>query len=256
MLLDILRDGLADDELTTDDISRRELALDKELIQLIQLACKADKPARAIDLTRLLHHAASFDMAIKVAGFYHLIGLQEKMHLLKEDREDEDRLVVARDRRRERVSEFTAIPAPRAPLVESSKKKAFQDFKPPPTIHRPGLERATPAVDPFKVPGPSKSRLPEPASSSQFDQEDFQSSAADFADYSYDRSLDGKRKRSPIEAVAEVDNGGKRRATESASAAQQQSAIRSVSLLDLPLIMMHHVLTKYRVKSFRTESWC
>ncbi|KAI0695530.1 WD40-repeat-containing domain protein, partial [Cytidiella melzeri] len=101
MLLDILRDGLPDDELTTDDIARRELALDKEIIQLIQVACKNDKPGRAIDLTKLLHHNASFGVALKVAGFYHLIGLQEKMEMLKEDREDTDRLVVARDRRRE-----------------------------------------------------------------------------------------------------------------------------------------------------------
>lgn len=213
MLLDILRDGLADDELTTDDISRRELDLDKEIIQLIQSACKDDKLARAIDLTKLLHHNASFDMAIKVAGFYHLIGLQEKMHMLKDDREDDDRLIVAREKRRERAGDFAAIPAPRPFFVEPSKPKAFQDFRPPPAIHRPGLERATPAADSFRASGTSKGRKDE---SSLFEPDEFQSSAADFGtDYSYEPTPEGKRKRSE-EPLVISDSNGKRRAMESA----------------------------------------
>ncbi|KAH9892894.1 hypothetical protein C8Q73DRAFT_76644 [Cubamyces lactineus] len=147
MLLDILRDGLGD-ELTTDDIAARELALDKGLIQLIQQACKTDRLARALDLTRLLHLTPSFDMAIKVAGFYHLIGLQEKMEALKAERESDDRLENLRERRRGFTEDFAPVPAMRLPTVgESSRPKAFQDFRPPPALHRPGLERATPVVD-------------------------------------------------------------------------------------------------------------
>jgi len=145
-LLDILRDGLGD-ELTTDEISRRELALDKELIQLIQNACKNDRLARALDLTKLLHHTASFDMAIKVAGFYHLIGLQEKMEALKDDREESDRLSDAREKRKQRARDTAPVPAVRAVFAEPSRPKAFQDFRPPPVKHRPGLERATPVVE-------------------------------------------------------------------------------------------------------------
>lgn len=146
MLLDILRDGLGDD-LTSDEISRRELALDKELIQLLQNACKNDKLARALDLTKLLHLTASFDMAIKVAGFYHLIGLQEKIETLKEDRENRNRLLDARDQRRQRTVNLAPIPATRIVYAEPPRPKAFQDFRPPPVIHRPGLERATPSVE-------------------------------------------------------------------------------------------------------------
>ncbi|KAI0342000.1 hypothetical protein BDW22DRAFT_1331357 [Trametopsis cervina] len=209
MLLDIIRDGLADDELTTDDISRRELALDKEIIQLIQMACKNDKPGRAIDLTKLLHHNASFDMAIKVAGFYHLIGLQEKMGMLKDDRDDVDRLVVARDRRREREADFAAVPAPRLQVAESSKPKAFQDFRPPPTIHRPGLERVN--GDTLKTSQPPRAST---SSATPYDRDEFQSSAADFGDEYIDQpSPDGKRKRS-VEPPIDVENG-KRRMVES-----------------------------------------
>lgn len=220
MLLDILRDGLEEDELTTDDIARRELALDKELIQLIQNACKNDRLARALDLTKLLHHTASFDMAIKVAGFYHLIGLQEKMEALKEDREDNDRLVSARDKRRERAMNFTAVPAPRMPAPEPSRPKPFQDFRPPPTIHRPGLERATPASDPSRTTGPSRLRANNAA---RAEINDFQSTAADFGgDYSYEPSPDGKRKRSE-EPIPSLDVGSKKRAMESASTAQPRA---------------------------------
>lgn len=213
MLLDILRDGLSDDELTTTDISRRELALDKELIQLIQLACKNERLARAIDLTKLLHHTASFDMAIKVAKFYHQIGLEEKMEMLKQDREDVDRLEVARERRRERVSEFAPVPAMQTAYASSvgpERPKAFQDFRPPPAIHRPGLERASASAsgDAFKSgggAGPSRQR-----------RDEFQSTAADFGDeYAHDTSADGKRKRS-VEPFPELDSqsAGKRRATD------------------------------------------
>ena len=77
MHLQITRDALGDDD-PPDEVLARELALDKELVQLIQTACKNDKLPRALELTRMLHHTSSFDMAAKVAAFYRLVGLQEK----------------------------------------------------------------------------------------------------------------------------------------------------------------------------------
>ena len=69
--------------MTSDEIATKELELDKVIIQLIQNAYKNDKFPRALDLVKMLHHTASYDMAAKVAGFYHLIGLQEKIETLK-----------------------------------------------------------------------------------------------------------------------------------------------------------------------------
>ena len=223
MLLNILRDGLSDDELTTSTISQRELALDKELIQLIQSACKADRLARALDLTKLLHHTASFDMAARVAAFYHLIGLQEKIELLKAAREDVDRLEDARDRRRERKAQYAPVPAPRPPAVREQRATAFQDFRPPPEIHRPGLERATLAPSQNSLgAGPSRTRTAPPPRAPPA--EDLQSNgAAD--DYEYDTGTsEGKRKRSE----EPVNGQTKRRAVDDSVSSRLPSASKSL----------------------------
>lgn len=209
MLLDIQRDSLGD-ELTSPDIARRELALDKELIQLIQSACKADRIARALDLTRLLHHPSSYDMAAKVAGFYHLIGLQEKMQMLRDDATDNDRLEDAREKRRDRAGAFEPFPAPRQPAAQPARPKAFQDFGPPPTIPRPGLERVTPSE-----PSRGAARPARESSVPDWTRDDFQSSAPDMDEYGTP-SPEGKRKRS-VEPVL-VSEPKRRNIGESVSA--------------------------------------
>ena len=111
-----------------------------------------------LDLVKMLHHATSYEMAAKVAGFYHLIGLREKIETLKADREeggdDEneygvDPRDVARRRREQWRREASGAVLPPRPIRESSRsagysgaKSALQDFGPPPAIHRPGLARA------------------------------------------------------------------------------------------------------------------
>lgn len=216
MLLDIIRDSLGDDELTTDDIAKRELALDKELIKLIQSACKGDRLARALDLTRLIHHAASIDVAIKVAAFYHLVGLQEKMEMIKEEREAADRLEEARDKRRQRAREFAAVPAARIVVAEPRRPKPFQDFQPPPARHRPGLERATPAPDTSKTASGSRS-APSNAYSADTDLESNLGGDYSPNDHSYGSPSDSKRKRPEEDTDTEsqsysVDISTKRRA--------------------------------------------
>lgn len=140
-----LRDALGS-ELTSQEISQREVSLDKELVQLIQLACKSDQHQRALDAAALLHHTQSFDMAIKVAAFYHLVGLQEKLTVLKDERMETDRLEEDREQRKAWGKHSTAITAPQNYTFESSNGR-FEDFAPPPASIRKSLAPATPLVD-------------------------------------------------------------------------------------------------------------
>ena len=146
MHLQITRDALSNEDVP-DDILARELALDKELVQLIQSACKSDKLPRALELTNMLHHTSSFDMAIKVAGFYRLIGLQEKMEALKDNR-----IAQGRPRRRDWARDYDPVLPPHLPPADVPRgggSKAFQHFGPPAAVHRPGLARATPSLPPL-----------------------------------------------------------------------------------------------------------
>ncbi|KDR75022.1 hypothetical protein GALMADRAFT_248867 [Galerina marginata CBS 339.88] len=157
-----------DDELTTDDIISREKAMDKELIQLIQGACKAGNAPRAIELTRLLHQIATLDAAMKIADFYHLVGLKEKMGMVKADREEnEDRLHSARNKRRRWLKQEPPLrQLAEAPAASSSRFDPLGDFRPPPVIERPGMARVTaPRIETtrFTSHTPS-SRTPERAS--------------------------------------------------------------------------------------------
>lgn len=80
-------------------IKEREVALDKELLQLVQGACKADNLQRALDIARLMHNPATIDAAAKVAGFYHLPGLQERIQRVKGEKEKaKRRLKVKREK--------------------------------------------------------------------------------------------------------------------------------------------------------------
>jgi chromosome transmission fidelity protein 4 len=143
MLLELLRDDLGDEQIT-DDVIKREIAVDKELIRLIQMACKQDNIPRAIEVTRLLHHSASFDMAIKVADFYHLVGLSEKIELLKVDREAEERMMTREERGRSMNPDLSTHHSLVDPIAVT---KPVNDPSQPPATLRPGLARALPHVD-------------------------------------------------------------------------------------------------------------
>ncbi|KAJ3038284.1 hypothetical protein HK097_003216 [Rhizophlyctis rosea] len=78
------------------EIGRRDLEMDKILVQLILAACKAERVERALDLCRCLQSLKSLDGAIKIAVHHHLPGLAERMSLVKEAkikkmREEEER---------------------------------------------------------------------------------------------------------------------------------------------------------------------
>ncbi|KAF5351668.1 hypothetical protein D9756_007710 [Leucocoprinus leucothites] len=137
---------LLSEELTTEDITTREHTIDKELIVLIQAACKSDNTARAIELTKLLHNLSFYDAAIRIAGFYHLVGLQEKLEALKADKEEaEDRLEVLRQKRKRWLKSNNV---PREVQYSNTtntngRYDPLGDTRPPPVIDRPGMSRVT-----------------------------------------------------------------------------------------------------------------
>lgn len=79
------RDSNEDDELN-EAIKNHELNIDKGILQLINTACKADKLQRALDAAAMLNQFSSIDAAMKIAAFFHLPSLQDRIYLLKEDK--------------------------------------------------------------------------------------------------------------------------------------------------------------------------
>ncbi|TFK74051.1 hypothetical protein BDN72DRAFT_122595 [Pluteus cervinus] len=185
-----------DEELTTDEIVSRERAMDKEFIQLIQTACKNDNIPRALELTKLLHFLPSFDSAAKIAEFYHLAGLREKVHRLKADREEnDDRLVIARNKRRRWLK--PELPPRQLPTMgdypNSMKVDLLNDTRPPPHIERPGMARVTvPVIETTRY----KAMPPPPVPSSQ--SQDWLDPSTSFSNSS-PIGGEGKRKRTEDE---------------------------------------------------------
>lgn len=133
-----------DDELTTDDIVTREKALDKELIILIQGACKSNNIPRAIELAKLSHYTSALDAAIKLADFYRLVGLKEKIMMIKSEREEaEDRLILARNKRRRWLKPEPPLRQLAESSTSASRFDPLGDVRPPPAIERPGMARVT-----------------------------------------------------------------------------------------------------------------
>lgn len=104
MQLDLLRDITADnrevnktDTSVTHEVNKIEVTQDKELLQLVQAACKADKLQRALDIVRMMNAPRTMEAAAKVAQFYHLPGLQEKIGIIREAAE-EKRAQLPRER--------------------------------------------------------------------------------------------------------------------------------------------------------------
>ncbi|KAJ7218083.1 hypothetical protein GGX14DRAFT_495522 [Mycena pura] len=148
VLLEILRDGL-DDQLINEEISKTEQLMDKELVLLIQQACKINNIPRAVELAKLIHNSRFLDSVVKIAQFYRFDGMMEKIQALKSIREDsEDRLILAREKRKQ-WTRPDPLPRPLSIVDDSasSRPKPFQDFGPPPVTSRPGLAPAIPTKE-------------------------------------------------------------------------------------------------------------
>lgn len=106
-----MRDALGS-ALSSDEIASRELEMDKEMIKLLQPAIKDRQLQRATDLIRLLNQVNSLDTASKLAEYYHLVGLQERIKALKEWREENEDPEEDRDQRRSWARGVQPIGAP------------------------------------------------------------------------------------------------------------------------------------------------
>jgi chromosome transmission fidelity protein 4 len=93
--------------------------MDKELIKIIQLACKAGSLQRALDTAMLLHYPQSFDGASAIAKFYHFVGLEEKIQLVKEHVLQSRRREEDRAHRRTWAKHADPVAAPIRPTYES-----------------------------------------------------------------------------------------------------------------------------------------
>lgn len=61
-----------------------DIEMDIALLKLINLACKAEKVSRALDLSYILHSSDSIDKAIRIASFHRYSSLAQKMTNIKE----------------------------------------------------------------------------------------------------------------------------------------------------------------------------
>ncbi|BGP13072.1 DNA polymerase alpha accessory factor Mcl1 [Rhodosporidiobolus nylandii] len=84
------KDGApADDFTLKSSLAREELAADKHLLQIIQTFCKADRLEAALDAVLLLSQSASLNAAVKIAGFFEVPALKERIELIQQAKEDE-----------------------------------------------------------------------------------------------------------------------------------------------------------------------
>ena len=67
-----------------DLLQEADAEMDKALLRLIQMACRADKEQRILDLAFALHSPRSMDAAVKIASHFKLNSVAEKLIQIKE----------------------------------------------------------------------------------------------------------------------------------------------------------------------------
>ncbi|PVF93312.1 hypothetical protein CPB86DRAFT_768026 [Serendipita vermifera] len=213
-------------ELSSQDVSSRELEMDKELIKLLQGAIKDRQLQRANDLVRLLHHVNSLDTANKLAEYYHLIGLQEKIKTWKEWREENDDPSEDRNQRRLWAKGVQPLPPSDSMighiLGNSGNAGKPQDFRAANVIPRRSLTNAIPNYGRNAFQKKSESALPFGRDKYREAEEQTQSDNyldSSMPENSYDDSLqvndnytqspppEGKRKRDSYDVDGEDASG-------------------------------------------------
>ncbi|KAF9975966.1 hypothetical protein BGZ73_000192 [Actinomortierella ambigua] len=67
-----------------NQLAKKELEMDKLVLQMIDLACRGDRTQKALDLTAMLCNLRSIDAAVKIAHHHNLHNLMERMNKVKE----------------------------------------------------------------------------------------------------------------------------------------------------------------------------
>lgn len=79
MVQDSVLSTLAEDAEDENEARRLDENIDRNLLQLLNLACKNEQDARALDLCELLRNTRSLDGAVKIAGHHNRINLAERI---------------------------------------------------------------------------------------------------------------------------------------------------------------------------------
>ncbi|KAJ2777545.1 DNA polymerase alpha accessory factor Mcl1 [Coemansia interrupta] len=129
--------------------ARDRLEHDKLLLRLVQLACKADRPQRAVDLAGMIASEPSFDACVKIAVHEKQSQLAERLMRLKEElfrNHDDDKDEEDEESEGDQASDGDLDQA-------SDVEMASDDQRPPRAVRRPaatyGTRRAAaePAAD-------------------------------------------------------------------------------------------------------------
>lgn len=147
ILLGWMRDTLGR-ELASEEIAEKEVAMDKDIIKLLQLAIKDRHLQRANDLVHLLNQINSLDTAAKLAEYYHLVGLVDKIKTWKAWREENEDPVDEMNERRAWARGVGPIPPSGdvlGHLLGNRMGGAPQDFRPPPILPKRSLANAIPS---------------------------------------------------------------------------------------------------------------
>lgn len=89
LIQDSVLSSLAEDADDEEEVSRLERDLDRNLLQLLNLACKNEQDARALDICEMLQKTTSLDAAVKIAGHHSRINLAERIGRISDDAMEE-----------------------------------------------------------------------------------------------------------------------------------------------------------------------
>ncbi|KAI9188233.1 DNA polymerase alpha accessory factor Mcl1 [Blastocladiella emersonii ATCC 22665] len=159
-------DGDTESAAAARDRLAREM--DKAALVMMQAACKAERPARALDLARVLTLEVSLEKAVKVANFNNMPALAERVRQIIEDRRREpemadedgsplDDLLMGSSQDSSMAS--TARSLPPLPAAGTVRRRADPPAAPSPADEYPAYE---PTAAPAEPPAAKKPKFNNP----------------------------------------------------------------------------------------------